>query len=792
VRYLLALLRQINPRNFNGLISGDIMCAPWVMKHFRSFHPSVNIGAITSKDFPNVSTDLLQGTYDAVSHLIEVHGRRRIVCVRGPDQSDSNGRYDRYVEALRAHGLSLDASLVSDRYSWDKAEALAREFIHALLDRGDIEFDAVFGANDFLAIGALNALRERGVQVPYDVSVIGIDDRIEAHNSIPPLSSVHQPCYEMGRRGVELVLAQLRGETAPALETIPSELALHTSCGCMSPAMRHTALTEEAAWPLGPGEGAEHAAANRQRALTEMAAALAGDSTAEQVWEAFFDEIDRRKSAGFIPVLGRSLNRSVAAGGDPLVWQNALSVLRRQAHRELADSPETLARAENLWHMARVLATDAACSAERRRQMQVEQRQRELAAVGQAIMTTLNMDALVEVLVREIPRLGIPACYLTLHDGPAWPPETMRLILAFNARGRLALEAEGLRFPASQLLPEGILSGEERLALLVKPLYFQEEHLGSVIFQIGPRDGKIYQALAGIISSALKGGMLVQQVQRHARELEQSYQALRANQERLLISEKMASLGRLTAGIVHEINSPLAAARTSLARMDKLVGEYLSSIDDPAVTPADHREIAREMSHSVQLAAKAAERVADFTRGIKAQTRNLGPSEPLRFNAVPVIKDALLLLQHALREGQCTARLDPATDVMELYGAPGQLARVVTNLVINAIDATRAKGGGVIGVRLEPAGEGIVLHVQDEGCGISEEILSKIFDPLFTTKPFGESAGLGLTIVHDIVTGEFGGSVEVLSQVGIGTTFTLRFVDAARAGKNVAGSAGLE
>jgi C4-dicarboxylate-specific signal transduction histidine kinase len=277
--------------------------------------------------------------------------------------------------------------------------------------------------------------------------------------------------------------------------------------------------------------------------------------------------------------------------------------------------------------------------------------------------------------------------------------------------------------------------------------------------------------------------MLVQQVQRHARELEQSYQALRANQERLLISEKMASLGRLTAGIVHEINSPLAAVRASLAKMGTLVTEYRASIDDPAMTPADHHEIAKEMLHSLRLSEKAAERVADFTRGIKAQTRNLEPSKPLRFNAVPVIQDALLLLGHALRQGNCTACFDPAKDVMELYGAPGQLAHAVTNLVTNAIEAARAKGGGAIRLRLEPVGEEIALHVQDEGCGIPEENLSKIFDPLFTTRPFGESAGLGLTIVHDIVTGKFGGSIEVVSRVGIGTTFTLRFVDAKHAAK---------
>jgi PAS domain S-box-containing protein len=256
-------------------------------------------------------------------------------------------------------------------------------------------------------------------------------------------------------------------------------------------------------------------------------------------------------------------------------------------------------------------------------------------------------------------------------------------------------------------------------------------------------------------------------------DLEAALTALRHNQEKLLVSEKMASLGRLTAGIAHEMNTPLAAVRAALADLERLVHEYAESVGDPQVSPEDHKEIAAEMGARLRLARNAAERTVGFVRGIKAQTRNLSSVERRRFDAVEVAREALVLLGHELRRSSTRLefRADPTNIVLE--GNAGRLAQVVTNLVTNAVDALRPRGGR-IAVTLRTDSDDLVLVVEDGGCGITPEHLSRIFDPMFTTKPFGEGTGLGLTIVHDIVTGELGGTIEVSSQPGQGTSFTVR------------------
>ena len=146
-----------------------------------------------------------------------------------------------------------------------------------------------------------------------------------------------------------------------------------------------------------------------------------------------------------------------------------------------------------------------------------------------------------------------------------------------------------------------------------------------------------------------------------------------------------------------------------------------------------------------------------------------------RFSAVPVIADTILLLNHALRKANCDISFEHTPGLIEVYGSPGRLAQVVTNLVTNAIDASRPAGGGPIRLTLSAGENEVQFTVSDEGTGIPADVVKRIFDPMFTTKPFGEGTGLGLSIVHNIVSSDFNGTIEVDTEVGRGTQFILCF-----------------
>jgi signal transduction histidine kinase len=181
------------------------------------------------------------------------------------------------------------------------------------------------------------------------------------------------------------------------------------------------------------------------------------------------------------------------------------------------------------------------------------------------------------------------------------------------------------------------------------------------------------------------------------------------------------------------------------------------------------------MGTAIKLAKSASERAAGFVRGIKTQTRDLAPQEKLRFDPVPVIEDSLLLLSYDIRRSSGEVRFDPPQRPIELLGTPGRLAQIVTNLVTNALEALPDVGEGSVTLTLTSDDHLARLVVQDTGSGIAPEIRDRVFEPMFTTKPLGQGTGLGLAIVKDLVGGYFGGSVDLASEPGHGTTFTLTF-----------------
>jgi signal transduction histidine kinase len=254
---------------------------------------------------------------------------------------------------------------------------------------------------------------------------------------------------------------------------------------------------------------------------------------------------------------------------------------------------------------------------------------------------------------------------------------------------------------------------------------------------------------------------------------------LEISQSRLNASERLASLGQLTAGLAHEVNTPLATAMNGVSQAQGLAAEYRSSIGASGVTEDDHREIAGELEGSLTHVAATLQRLGELIRKMRAQGRN--PNEgAIRFNPVKTSQDALVMLEHAALQAKVELVLEASPELgsLQIHGDPVRFAQVVTNLTQNAIHACedrRQTGGSRVRLHFTHDADHVTLHVSDNGSGIPEQILSQIFDPLFTTKAAGRGTGLGLAIIKDIVTSHFAGQIDCETQAGIGTTFNVRF-----------------
>ena len=242
--------------------------------------------------------------------------------------------------------------------------------------------------------------------------------------------------------------------------------------------------------------------------------------------------------------------------------------------------------------------------------------------------------------------------------------------------------------------------------------------------------------------------------------------------EALLGTQKMAVIGRLTAGIAHEMSSPLAAILASVEGLGTLIAEYEASIGVERVEPEDHRAIVSEMQEALGIARMASERSAAFVRSIKAQTRVSLAGQVEAFDPTALVQDCIHLLAHAARAARCKMTLR-SDGVLRMRASPSRLGQAVTNLLQNAIDATGERGGGEIFVEITRGPNRVVIQIRDAAGGIPDDVLPRIFEPLFTTKPYGRGTGLGLAIVKEAVEQDLGGQVRVRTQPGTGTTFTL-------------------
>jgi signal transduction histidine kinase len=256
--------------------------------------------------------------------------------------------------------------------------------------------------------------------------------------------------------------------------------------------------------------------------------------------------------------------------------------------------------------------------------------------------------------------------------------------------------------------------------------------------------------------------------------LSTSYEQLKVAQQELVRSEKLAALGALVAGIAHELNTPLGnglmAITTlydetrSLRKDMATVGLRKSSLDKFISTVEEATDITLlSLNRSSLLVSSFKQIAVDQTSESRSQ-----------FNLNDLLKDVLTVLQPTFKSKPY--QLKSQVDTQELFNSyPGPLGQVLTNLILNAIiHGFDGRAHGLISLSAQNGAPGwVTIKVSDDGRGIEEAHLPKIFDPFFTTKLGQGGSGLGLHIVHNIVTQVLGGTLTVSTQVGVGTAFTM-------------------
>jgi DNA-binding LacI/PurR family transcriptional regulator/signal transduction histidine kinase len=765
--------------------------APAEALDFMSRRPPVPMVSIGVKlgDWPAVTTDSGIGIGDMVRHLARDHGYSRIAFITGPDKnSESEQRLASFEAALDECGLELRPALVAHGMYNQESGIAAFDL---LLESGE-SFDAVVAANDEMAIGAMNRANALGMQVPRSLAICGFDDIDLAQRLAVTLSTVRQPIKEQAKEACRRLIRQLEGGPRAEDLVLPTSFVRRRSCGCLSGPVERAGriYAGRAGPPARPARPEEAAAAIRgsiegvlgAMELGAPAPAAPPADAGGRVLEALCRAIEEGDARPALLEAEDSIMQAAAKGFEDYIWwQDLVSELSARCSPLVGAGGPALERFDAFWHQLRILVHELAYQSQYRDRLRDAQAAIRLRETNWKLIQCFETDKLMRTIAAEFPKQGVKACYLCVGGELCGSGEPARLLMAYDESGPLEVPPGGMSVPEGRLVPPEAPSLDRPGVFFVEALFFEAELLGYVVFRTDPAVVP-FEELRRQVSSALKGAFLSDEVRslaaeerQRAAELGEALDALRKNGQKMLAIEKMASLGRLTAGLAHEMNTPLGTIRMAASELDTRIEEYRSSIAEPEAAARDPEVIAGEMAELNAMVQKAAERTVSFVQSIKTQTRDLSKAEPRNFDAVPVIEEAVLLLNPQIRKGNCPVEFRHSWPTVIIKGVAGRLAQVVTNLINNAIEASIPKGGGPILLELETDGEGATLTVRDRGTGIADGVMPHIFDPLFTTKSMADGTGLGLTIVYDIITGDFGGTIQAASPPGEGAVFTLTF-----------------
>ena len=490
--------------NYAGMESLSRRC-----QHFLEL-PVCSIGGSLSGAV-EVAVDNRAGVRQALTHLAQTCGRRRIAFIKGPQGNDeAQERYQVYREAVADLRLANEADLVVEG---DFLEPSGARAIKTLLDDRRLGFDALMCASDLMAIGAMRALAERKVAVPQKVAVVGFDDIPAARFAAPSLATVRQPLYEQGRRALREVVARLSEKDLPGRVFLDASFIPRESCGARSLATSTSGVTSmltdpELLEPLRFEEAYRLALprilADVRRVIEEAGFACEPGLPETLLVQAATDIQGRRRGLlqgqSFVSFLEDVVGRmDQSPSTDVSAWQEVIAVMRRHFSLCLRQDPKWRRSADEMWHMARSSVSLLAERSQARRWLAEAALFRTLRSSSTRFINATSMREVGDALADVSTRLAIPSCFVALED----PAGGYRGAIEVSERG-VNLDFDG-RFSSERLVPESLSSATRRATWLLEPLIVQQRRLGYVMFETGALEGRVYVCLRDQLSAAIAG-----------------------------------------------------------------------------------------------------------------------------------------------------------------------------------------------------------------------------------------------------------------------------------------------
>jgi DNA-binding LacI/PurR family transcriptional regulator/signal transduction histidine kinase len=781
-----------------GLVLDDEQLAQFIGR-FAPL-PVVSLGRKARGAAANILIDNETGVRDLVSHLIQVHGRRRIAYVRGPaGHGEADARYKAYLDALALNGIPVDPDLV---YQGSFSRNEARVAVAALIEERKVTFDALVTTNDYNAIYGMEELQLRGFKVPEQVAIGGFDDIRSASSIRPALSTVRQPAVRLGWDAVTGLVAILRGEPPPSeVAVLPTKMVIRQSCGCDGSHLGRLARERRGGAPPRRRTPMRRLALRRtvERIFPELTDRLGDAEWADELAVALLAELGGRPKGSFLAVLERLIEQSVKLGLKGDEWYRFLEGLF-EAVRHGGDP-----RARRRWSALRSRARFVATTLVEQIQSAARDRFEEESFILMRAVNNLGEDEIRRTLLAEVPRLGIRSFYFCLFTD-----EARRLVRDFvhweyDSRILLDPDVESKVFPARQIFPGRL--GVARCSFVILPIFAEEARIGFAACEAGPVGGPAYQMLSYQVGRAMRASSLLAEVSHYANELEaridERTRQLTEAQQQLLAAAHQAGMAEVAMGVMHNVGNLLNSVNVSIDEIARVAaGSKVSALVKANELFRAHQDdlpafFARDPK--ARLLPDYYAKIADCLGG--ERTRIQEETEGLH-GRMALIRETIRALQDYARGGRevllseevdMTGVIEAALEIQatnlerhrvkvwreleplpQIVASRAKLTHVFVNLIKNAVEAMRGVPEDrrclTVKSALAPEG-GLSIHIKDSGEGIPHESLDRIFVYGFTTK--GDGNGFGLHTCANYMT-QMGGRISVASEgKGHGAVFTV-------------------
>jgi signal transduction histidine kinase/DNA-binding LacI/PurR family transcriptional regulator len=751
----------INTRELDGLIlASSIVWGYTYESLFREYVkrwqplPMTSIG-IRHENCTNILIDNETEFKKLIKHLIRDHNYRNIAFIKEPDENiDTITRLKIYKEALAEEKIEFRKEyIVPGRFIHDSGVAAAKLF----LDERKLKLDAVVAANDAMAIGFIQELQRRKINVPAEIAVIGFDDSEYSSCIYPPLSTVRQNPEQLGETAVDAILEVIINQAELKDITLSSEMIIRQSCGCgisFAAELDTRQFTDDdlpaaitkSNWREVKKRIGELIAENAVASEVKPDHKTIYDFLLEKAEHLFLEQVHDE----FLTELQKELFLRIESNSDLRSWSDCVTFFFSVCNTLTRDTSRR-AYIQRVWNNSlQIIARTAENSHALLRRIQ-RRTGYDYYSLTERLYMTLKMSELKDVLGEYLSRYNIQGCYLFQRLHRKGNVNRVRLLSAFDKDKAVRRQETPVEVDIMDMLSPVFFPGTDSKILLVMNLYSGDLNLGFIVFKMGPLDGILYETITMNISGAFRLIQVVEKERNYSQKLalqvyERTKELEQANREIKLANEQLQKLDKLKnefiANISHDFRSPLTVV-LSMAELGMM---------------SQHAEFNEHLDNYETITKAAVRLRTSIDRLLDLVKMDSGIIDLTiqKINALDYLRSIIDFYSASVttHKIQIKTELDVKPDAV-FYTDPEKLDSVLGNVISNAIKFVPEKDG-IITVGLKENKDTFLFFVRDNGIGIDPgklDVIFNRFEQVHDTKkiPY-RGTGIGLAFSKQLIS----------------------------------------